>query len=130
MTAYGIAATYLRYATASVAALAVDMLVFLAVLQSGSAATRASAVGYMVGILAHWMLSSRFVFGNLAARGPARLRQKGLFVGSALVGLLLTVAIVGLGEAAGVPPILAKGAAIIVSFQATYLLRKTIVFAA
>lgn len=131
MFARAIAATYMRYATASVAALAVDMLGFLAMLQSGFAATVASAGGYLMGMLAHWMLSSRLVFhGGLAARGPARLRQKALFVGSALVGLLLTVAIVGLGEAAGLAPVLAKCAAIVVSFQATYLLRKTLVFAA
>jgi small basic protein len=65
----------------------------------------------------------------VAERGPARTRQKALFVASALVGLALTAGIVGLGAAAGVDPRVAKVAAVGVSFLATWLLRARIVFA-
>ena len=92
----------------------------------------ASATGYCAGILVHWMVSSRLVFADgAAARGTdERHRQKLLFVGSALVGLAVTTAIVGGGSALGLDPRLAKLAAIVVSFQTTYLLRRHIVFRA
>ena len=49
-------------------------------------------------------------------------------VGSALIGLVLTTFIVALGDSAGLDPRLAKGAAIVVSFTTTWLLRSRIVF--
>jgi putative flippase GtrA len=121
----------LRYLLASVGALAVDIGCFLALLALAVPAAAASAAGYALGILAHWLLSSRAVFvGGVAARGPERTRQKALFVGSALAGLALTTAIVGLGAAAGADPRLAKIVAIGVSFTATWLLRSRVVFRA
>ena len=81
----------LRYLLASVGALAVDMGTFLALLGMGVLPVMASATGYSLGIVAHWLLSSRAVFtGSVAAERAARTRQKALFVGSALVGLALT----------------------------------------
>ncbi|WP_247711198.1 GtrA family protein [Qipengyuania vesicularis] len=118
-----------RYGFASVAALAVDMGSFLLLLSLQVAAAPASAVGYSVGIVTHWLLSSRAVFTDtVAARGPQRTRQKALFVGSALVGLALTTLIVGAGDMAGLDPRIAKLAAIGVSFTATWLLRSKVVF--
>ena len=105
---------------------------FLLLLDSGLSPMAASAVGYCAGILVHWLVSSRLVFADgAAARGTGeRHRQKMLFVGSALVGLAVTTAIVGTGSALGLDPRLAKLAAIVVSFQTTYLLRRHIVFRA
>lgn len=121
----------IRYGLASMAALAVDVGVFLVLLGAGIAAAPASALGYGIGIAAHWLISSRAVFtGRVAARGAGRSRQKALFVGSALVGLALTTAIVGAGELAGGDPRLAKLVAIAASFAATWLLRSRIVFRA
>ena len=119
----------IRYGLASVAALAVDMGLFLALLTTGLAAAPASALGYSIGIVTHWLISSRAVFvGRVAERGPDRTRQEALFVGSALVGLALTTLIVGAGEMAGFDPRLAKLVAIGASFAATWLLRSKIVF--
>ena len=119
----------LRYMLASVGALAVDMGTFLALLALGAAAAPASAAAYAVGIVAHWLASSRTVFiDGVAERGTERTRQKALFVGSALVGLALTTAIVASGTALGWDPRLAKLVAIAVSFAATWLLREKIVF--
>lgn len=121
--------TVIRYGIASVGALAVDMGLFLALLSIGMMAAIASAIGYSAGIVAHWILSSRKVFNdNVAERGAARTRQKALFVVSALIGLALTTAIVGLVTALHGDPRLAKLAAIVVSFTATWLLRKHLVF--
>ena len=118
-----------RYLLASVGALAVDMGTFLALLSLGVWAAGASAVGYCLGIGAHWLMSSRAVFvGNVAERGMARTRQKALFVVSALVGLGLTTAIVWAGDVSGFDPRLAKLVAIAVSFTATWLLRSRVVF--
>jgi putative flippase GtrA len=119
----------LRYLLASVGALAVDMGSFLALLALAMPAASASAVGYCLGIVAHWLLSSRAVFADtVAARGRERTRQKAMFVVSALIGLALTTAIVGLAELAGGDPRVAKLAAIAVSFAATWVLRNRIVF--
>ena len=120
---------FTRYVLASVGALAVDVGTFLALLALSAAPWAASATGYSLGILAHWLLSSRTVFGtDVADRGPARTRQKALFVISALVGLALTTAIVAGGAAAGIDPRAAKLAAIVVSFFTTWLLRNHFVF--
>ncbi len=118
-----------RYLLASVGALAVDVGSFLALLSLGMWAAGASAIGYCLGIVAHWLMSSRAVFiGNVAERGAARTRQKALFVISALVGLGLTTGIVWAGDASGFDPRLAKLVAIAVSFTATWLLRSRVVF--
>ncbi len=122
---------FVRYVCASVGALAVDVGSFLALLSLDVAAAPASAVGYSFGIIAHWLMSSRAVFqDNVAAGGIARTRQKALFVVSALLGLALTTMIVGFGDWSGIDPRIAKGAAVIVSFLATWLIRSRIVFRA
>ncbi|WP_068070938.1 GtrA family protein [Novosphingobium lentum] len=121
--------TLLRYLVASVGALAVDMGSFLALLSAHVPAMAASAVGYALGIAAHWVLSSRKVFADLVApEGIERTRQKAMFVMSAMIGLAITTAIVGGASAAGFDPRLAKLVAITASFTATWLLRKRIVF--
>ncbi|MHA6332278.1 GtrA family protein [Qipengyuania sp. CAU 1752] len=118
-----------RYLLASVGALAVDIGSFLALLAGSVPAVLASAIGYSLGILAHWLLSSRTVFtGRVAERGAGRTRQKALFVGSALAGLALTTAIVGMGELAGIDPRIAKLLAVGASFALTWLLRSKVVF--
>ena len=123
---------WLNYLLASGLALGSDAGLFLLLLDSGLSPMAASAVGYCAGILVHWLVSSRLVFADgAAARGTdERHRQKMLFVGSALVGLAVTTAIVGTCSALGLDPRLAKLAAIVVSFQTTYLLRRHIVFRA
>ena len=118
-----------RYLLASVGALAVDLGSFLALLSSGVPAVFASAIGYTLGILAHWLLSSRTVFtGRVAERGIARTKQKAMFVVSALAGLALTTVIVGGGDFVGIDPRIAKLVAVAASFALTWLLRSKVVF--
>lgn len=119
----------LRYLLASVGALAVDMGSFLALLALGVMPVLASAAGYTLGIVAHWLLSSRAVFtDSVAEERLARTRQKALFVGSALIGLALTTLIVGAGTAMGLDSRLSKVIAIGASFTVTWLLRRRVVF--
>ena len=122
--------TYFRYLIVSVSALVVDLGIFLLLLQSGVASMAASAIGYSVGILVHWYLSSRKVFHDrVSERGSAeRTQQKAMFVISALLGLAVTTAIVGLGEWQGLDARIAKLVAIGISFQLTYLLRNVLIF--
>ena len=120
---------FLRYVLASVGALAVDMGCFLGLMALGIAPAPASALGYSMGILAHWLLSSRTVFtGRVADRGVARTRQKALFVISALAGLALTTAIVAGSTAIGTDPRIGKLVAIVLSFALTWWLRNIVVF--
>jgi putative flippase GtrA len=121
---------YTRYLGASAASLGVDFATFMAALSAGLPPALAAAFGYAAGILCHWLISSRIVFvGRVAADSPGRRQQQALFVLSALVGLGITTAIVGLGSRYGIDPRIAKGIAIVISFQATYMLRKKVVFA-
>lgn len=123
---------FLRYVAVSVGALAADMTIFLLLLNAGVSSVASSAVGYSVGILAHWILSSRKVFQDrVSERGTSeRTQQKAMFVMSALLGLATTMAIVGFGEWIGLDPRLAKFVAIGISFQLTYLLRNVLIFRA
>jgi putative flippase GtrA len=121
---------YVRYIAASAVSLGVDFAVFMAAMSAGVPPALAAACGYIVGIVSHWLISSRMVFvGHVADDAVSRRHQQGLFVLSALVGLGITTGIVGLGSRYGLDPRVAKGIAIVVSFQATYVLRKKVVFA-
>ena len=118
-----------RYIAASAIALVADIGGFLAMLALGVVPVAASAASYSLGILVHWLISSRKVFAeNVAERGLARTRQKALFVMSALAGLALTTAIVGAGDMAGIDPRLAKIIAIGASFVLTWQLRSRVIF--
>ncbi len=121
---------FLRYVVVSVGALASDMIIFLLLLAAGLPAVAASAVGYSVGILVHWILSSRKVFADRVSEkgSAARTQQKAMFLFSALLGLMLTIAIVGAGTMMGVDARISKVAAIIISFMLTYLLRNIVIF--
>jgi putative flippase GtrA len=121
---------YLRYIAVSGAALAVDMAVFLMLIGFGTLPAIASGLSYLVGMVAHWFLSSRLVFGAyLAQPGAGRGKQQGLFFASAIAGLSITMGIVGMGDWFGIDPRMAKLVAVAVSFNATYLMRRKIVFA-
>lgn len=122
--------TYARYVMASALALGVDLGLFVMLLNMGMPPVPASAAGYAFGLLIHWMASVRLVFAQQPLPFVSRRRrQKLLFVASAFIGLAITGTIVGLGSHLGLDPRLAKLGAIAISFQTTYILRRTVVFA-
>ena len=130
VSAYVWRATYARYIAASGAALCLDIGIFLLMLRAGVPPVAASSLGYCAGLALHWVISSRLVFADAAARGSRRrAQQKGLFIVSALIGLAITSAIVGIGTHFGLDARIAKLGAIAVSFQATWMLRRSVVFA-
>ena len=51
-----------------------------------------------------------------------------MFLASALIGLVLTIIVVGAGTALGMDPRVAKVVAIATSFLLTYLLRNVVIF--
>jgi putative flippase GtrA len=121
---------YLRYAAVSLLCLCADFASFLLLLNAGIAAGMAAASGYMAGMVAHWLLSSRLVFRDkVATASGRRLRQQLSFLLSGLCGTALTASIVGAGTGLGLPPTSAKLIAIGASFQLVWLLRRRIVFA-
>ncbi len=121
---------FVAYGFASVGALGVDVATFFALMALGLTAPIAAVGGYGLGILGHWFASSRFVFaGRVAEMGRQRAAQKGLFIGSALVGLAITWAVVASATHMGFDPRIAKLAAIGLSFVATFVLRSRFVFA-
>lgn len=121
---------YCRYIGASAASAGVDFGLFLTALSAGVPPAFAAALGYCGGIVCHWIISTRAVFiGRVADGGARRRQQQALFALAALLGLGLTTAIVGMGSREGFDPRLAKAAAMLVSFQATYMLRRKVVFA-
>ena len=121
--------TFARYLSASVVALGADAGSFLLLLHLGVAPARAAALGFVVGIVVNWVVSSRVLFADCVAdSGPERRRQQALFLVSALVGLVLTTAIVAGGAALAIDPRLAKLVAVGVSFVSTSGMRHVMVF--
>jgi putative flippase GtrA len=118
-----------RYMLASAIALGADLGSFFMMYSLGAFVPAAYAASYSLGILIHWVISSRLVFADaVAERGVARTRQKAMFVVSALLGLALTTAIGSLAVNAGVHPIVGKMMAVVASFALTWLLRSKVVF--
>jgi putative flippase GtrA len=129
VTLIGRVPPYVRYIAVSGLALGFDIGCFLLLIATDILPALASGISYLIGMVAHWFLSSRLVFGaGLAEPGAARGKQQGLFFASALAGLLITIGIVGLGDWLGLDPRLSKLAAVAVSFNANYVLRRKIVF--
>jgi putative flippase GtrA len=116
-----------RYAVVSALALGLDFAVFLALNRSIGHATLSGVAGYACGIVLHYQLSRHFVFAASAAKSAHR--RFGEFVGSGVVGLLVTAAVMASATAMGVGPIVAKVMAAGASFIGVYAIRRAIVFA-
>ncbi len=117
-----------RYLLASVVSLAFDVALFMVLVAFLFDPGWASAAGYSAGIVVHWLISSSFVFPGKARNGAALQLQRIGFLGTAVLGLGITVAIVSWVTELGFLPVVAKGSAVIVSFFVVYLTRKFGVF--
>ncbi len=121
-------AVYGRYLAVSVAALGVDTALYLALLHAGLIAGAAAALGYLAGAVLHWCLATAFIFRADDDRRRRRA-QFAQYLLSGVVGLLITSATVhALVAGLGADTILAKIAAIAVSFNVVFVLRKTAIF--
>lgn len=117
-----------RYLLASIVSLAFDVALFMVMVALLLDPGWSSAAGYSAGILVHWLISSSFVFPGKARDGAALQLQRLGFIGTAVLGLGITVSMVSWLTDVGFLPVVAKGAAVFVSFFAVYLTRKYGVF--
>ena len=120
--------TFARYFVASVIALIIDMIIYSIAIMTLVTPSLAAALGYSVGIIIHWLVSSNFVFIGKKRSGSKLQLQRAFFAGSALLGLGLTIGIVQIMTMLGTGAILAKIAAVGISFIAVYAIRKWGVF--
>jgi putative flippase GtrA len=120
-----------RYTVVSVVALGLDFVLFLALTHGGIAkAATAGVIGYSAGLVLHFVLSTRYVF-NVANAGKSRTRLFAEFAASGVVGVLITWAVIALAtDLAHLPAVIGKAGAVVASFAAVFVLRRTIVFAA
>lgn len=125
-----LAPQFSRYVAVSVFALGVDFSVFLALTHVGLfKASLAGVIGYAVGLVLHFVLSTSFVFER---RGLEKSRRRlfAEFAASGLVGVCITWAIIALAvDTIHLPAIVGKVLAVGISFVAVYLMRRTFVFA-
>ena len=117
-----------RYLLASIISLAFDVALFMVLVALSFDPGLSSAAGYTAGILVHWLISSSFVFPGKARAGSALHLQRLGFIATAVLGLGITVAMVSWLTEMGSEPVVAKGAAVFVSFFAVYITRKFGVF--
>ena len=117
-----------RYLLASIVSLAFDVALFMVLVAFMFDPGISSAAGYSAGILVHWLISSSFVFPGKTRDGAALQLQRLGFIGTAILGLGITVSIVSWLTELGILPVIAKGCAVLVSFFVVYLTRKFGVF--
>jgi putative flippase GtrA len=116
---------FARYLLASIAALGSDFATFLMLDHGGVAPMMAALGGYLVGLIVHWVISTRFVFD--LDGGPTHAQRIG-FVLSAGVGMGITMALVGALSAVGILPAIAKLLSVPASFLSVYAIRKYGIF--
>ena len=125
----GLANQVSRYAVVSVLALALDFAVYLAIANAGTKPVLAGVAGYALGMLLHFSLSTRFVFKRKdVAKTETRLFLE--FIVSGIVGMIITAGVIAVGtDMLRLSPLLAKVFAVVMSFMAVFVLRKSVVFA-
>ncbi|HUD91165.1 GtrA family protein [Sphingobium sp.] len=118
--------TFARYMLASICALSGDFILFLMLDRIGMPPVAAASGGYAAGLLIHWVISVRFVFntGTGASHG-----QRLAFIASALLGMGMTMAMVGGLTLLGIAAPIAKLLSVPASFLTVYAIRKYGVFA-
>ena len=119
-----------RYALVSAVALAADAGLYLNLAGKLMSATLASIVGYGLGLIVHYWLSSAFVFPDRTGerRHPVTFAA---FAATGGLGLGLTALIVYFFTAAfGASPLVAKAVAVPAVFLAIFVLRRALVFRA
>jgi putative flippase GtrA len=118
-----------RYSAVSVVALAADFSFYIFLVSIAVKASLAGVVGYALGMLVHYGLSSRLVFDTQRSKKPERRRFAEFllsgFVGSALTGVVIALATQFLAA----PPIAAKCLATVISFGVVFAIRRALVFA-
>lgn len=124
----GLATQLSRYTVVSILSLVLDFTIFLALADAGYRAAIAGVIGYTIGMLLHFSLSTRFVFKRMScAKSDTRLFTE--FVASGVVGLLITAAVISMAtDMLSLSAFIAKVFAVVMSFAAVFVLRRSVVF--
>jgi putative flippase GtrA len=118
-----------RYSLASALALALDFAVYLTLTTSAVSPPLAGVIGYALGTVLHFLLSTRFVF-DARATDKLHARLFGEFAMSGIAGIGITAIVIALAtQAAGLAALPAKVLAAGASFLVVFALRRTVVFA-
>ena len=118
----------IRYAVVSAGALFCDVIVYTALVRIGLVASAAGALGYLAGLMLHFVVSASWVFPDPGGRRTVPTLAK--FAASGVVGLVMTATIIGVLTTSGLAgPFVAKGIAIALTFAGVFLLRRSYVFA-
>lgn len=112
-----------RYFLVSLVALAIDAAIFSLLISFSCRPGMASVSSYMIGAVAHFMLSKTVVFKSSGWRATEPL----LFAATCLLGATITWIIVAF-VSAFTSAYIAKALAVVSSFFVLYLLRKHVVF--
>lgn len=118
-----------RYTIVSAVALALDFAVYLLLTHFGWRPSVAGVLGYVQGLMLHFSMSTRFVF-KTAGTQKTQMRLFAEFAASGIVGLGITAFTIAVAtEILHLGVLVAKLAAVVVSFLTVFLLRRSVVFA-
>ena len=113
------------YLGAAGVSLALDVALYMLGIAHAMFPLLAAAFAYMAGALALGWLCQQGVFAHQTATlSQLRDRQKAMFVKASLIGLAVTCGAVLLGTSIGMTPLAAKALAIVLSFYASFLVRR------
>lgn len=116
------------YSLASAAALSLDLGIYFSLAHSGYRPAIAGVIGYALGTVLHFVLSSRFVFDREGTKkSESRLFSE--FALASIAGLAVTAAVIAIAtDIAGMSIFSAKLCAVALSFMVVYVLRRHVVF--
>lgn len=118
-----------KYTLVSGLALSSDLATFYLALYLGTPAPTAGVMGYSLGLVLHFVLSSNFVFDTAQTEKTKRLLFI-QFAASGLIGVIATWVIIFVTEGLlGYSPTIAKGCAVLITFIMVFVIRRSIVFA-
>jgi putative flippase GtrA len=119
---------FLLYTVVSAIAWLVDVAVlYFAAMSLGMPHYLSAAIGYTVGLLVHYLLSVRFVFVYRKMAGQWRSEAL-VYLLTGLLGVVLSAAIVHAGSLLGLPLIISKVIATVITFVAVFAVRKIVLF--
>lgn len=124
----GLANQLSRYTVVSAMALGLDFTVYLALAGGAYRAAFAGIVAYAVGMLLHFSLSTRYVFKRRSvSKSDARLFTE--FLISGVAGLAITAVVIAImTDGLGFSALAGKVCAVVLSFMAVFVLRRSVVF--
>lgn len=118
-----------RYTIVSAVALSLDFAIYLLLTHFGWRPSVAGVLGYVQGLMLHFSMSARYVFKTAGTR-KSQMRLFAEFAASGIVGLGITTFTIAVAtEILHLGVLIAKLAAVVVSFLAVFVLRRSVVFA-